>query len=588
VVSVPRNLCARIPDRVSFEQAAYTSVAAIGLEGVRLARATLGERVLVIGLGLIGQICVALLKAQGCRVFGTDPDPSKLALARTFGADAVGTGSPLDDLNAFSGGAGVDAVGITAATESNEPIELAAAACRTRGRIVLVGVAGLNLPRPPFFQKELEFTVSSSLGPGRGDPLYEERGQDYPIGHVRWTAGRNMEAVLDLMAQGKLPVERLTTHRFPIDRAAEAYDLITARKEPVLGIVIDYPQAQEKPSRKVALQARPASPGDLGVSFVGAGNFARLILLPLLGKESGISWRGICTAKGMSAEHTGRRQGFAFATTDVDELWRDEATRAVFVATRHDLHAPLVLAALRAGKHVFVEKPLCIRLEELAEIEATVAEMGDRCPILTVGFNRRFAPATAAVKAFVSGAGPLSISYRFAPPAIPPDHWTQDEDVGGGRIVGEACHAIDTCTAIAGSPPVRVFAESVGKGGALETTDDRVFLTLRHRDGSVSSVSYQAGGDRSLPAERIEVIGSGRTAVVEGWDRVELRRGGKLTRASGHKDKGHAAEVRAFLDAARKGGDWPIPWDHLRAVTEATLLAVRSLREGNPLECSFQ
>lgn len=584
VVAIGKNLCARIPDGVSFEQAAYTSVATIGLEGVRLARVALGERVLVIGLGLIGQICVALLKAQGCHVFGVDLDPAKIELARSFGADVAARGAPVAEIKAFAGGHGVDAVVITAATPSNEPIELAAEVCRVRGRIVLVGVVGLNLPRAPFFQKELEFTVSSSLGPGRFDPAYEEKGADYPFGHVRWTAQRNMEAVLDVMAAGKLPVERLTTHRVPIERAAEAYELITSQREPFLGVVLEYPSAPLRPARRRELRARPAPRGDLGVSLVGAGNFARLVMMPALSKLGGVSWRGLCTAKGMNAEHSGRKMGFAFCATDVDQIWQDRDTSAVFVATRHDLHAELVIAALRAGKHVFVEKPLCIAPAELEAIDRCVSELGERCPILMVGFNRRFAPATGKVRSFFAGASPLTVAMRFAPGYIPPGAWPQDEDVGGGRIVGEGCHAIDTCTALVDSPPVRVFAESVAKTGGLETSDDQVFLTMRHENGSISSVSYQAGGDRAVSPERIEVFGGGKSAIVDNWDRIELYRDGQRADSSGGKDRGHALELKAFMESCRRGGPWPIPWDHLYAVTWASLMAVRSLREGIPLE----
>jgi predicted dehydrogenase/threonine dehydrogenase-like Zn-dependent dehydrogenase len=585
VVSIGRNLCAPIPEGVTFEQAAYTSIAAIGLEGVRLARVTLGERVLVIGLGLIGQICVCLLKAQGCRVFGTDIDPKKLELATALGADAVGMGSPAEAVRAFSDSYGVDAVVITAATASNGPIEFAAEACRPRGRIVLVGVAGLNLPRDPFFKKELEFTVSSSLGPGRGDPAYEEKGVDYPIGHARWTARRNMQAVLETVAAGRLPVEKLTTHRFPIERAPEAYELITTRREPFLGIVIDYPEVTALPRRRVNLTSRPAAAaGALGVSMIGAGNFARLIMFPILSKLGGVEWRGLCTAKGMNAEHSGRNMGFSFATTDVGELWKDEATRAVFIATRHDLHAELVVAALRAGKHVFVEKPLCIRPEELTAIARCVEELGEDCPVLMVGFNRRFAPALSQMRGHFADARPLSIGYRFAPGPLPADAWPQDEEVGGGRIVGEACHAIDTCVALVGSPPVRVFAESVAKVNGLETTDDQVFITLRHADGSVSNVSYQAGGDRAAPVERLTVDGGGRTGFIDSWDAVEMWGGSKVTRARGSKDKGHDAEFKRFIEVCRTGGAWPIPWEHIYGTTWASLAAVRSLREGLPVD----
>ncbi len=581
VAAVGHNLCAPMPENVTFEQAAYTSIASIGLQGIRLAHLGLGDSVVVVGLGLIGQMCISMLKAQGCRVFGTDVDPSKLELAKSLGADAVGAGTPIQAVKDFSGSFGVDAVILTAATESNEPIEFASEVCRNKGRIVLVGVVGLNIPRPPFFKKELEFTVSSSLGPGRGDPSYEEKGVDYPIGYARWTAQRNMQAVLNLMAEGKLPVERLTSHRFPIERAGDAYDLITTRKEPFLGIVVEYGEPSP-PRRTIQFQAKPAAAGDLGVSMIGAGNFARLIMLPALSKMSGIAWRGMCTAKGVSAEATGRKNGFAFATTETDEIWRDAATSAVFIATRHDLHADLVIAALQAGKQVFVEKPLCISDEQLDRIEACVQELGAKCPILTVGFNRRFAPGTARLKEFFKDAAPLSLSYRFSPGPIPKEHWTHDIEVGGGRLVGEACHAIDTCTMIAGSPPVRVFAESVGQTGGLETSDDRVFITVRHANGSVSSISYQAGGDKGFPPERIEVLGGGRSAVLDSWNDGELWANGKCDKFSGQKDKGHQSEFAAFLNACRSGGAWPISWNDLRGVTLSTIGAMRSLREGEP------
>jgi predicted dehydrogenase len=325
--------------------------------------------------------------------------------------------------------------------------------------------------------------------------------------------------------------------------------------------------------------------GDVGLSLVGAGNYARLILMPLLDRLGGVSFRGLCTQKGMSAEYSGRAKGYRFATTDAEEIWRDPGTHAVLIATRHDLHAELVIAALRAGKHVFVEKPLCIRLEELTAIARCVDELGERCPVLMVGYNRRFAPATARLREIFAGARPLSVSYRFSVPPIPADHWAQDEEVGGGRIVGEATHAIDTCVALTGSTPARVYAESVGKVGGLETTDDRVFITLRHHDGSVSSISYQSGGDRALPPERIEIFGGGKVAILDGWESLELWSGGKSAREDAGKDKGHRAELEAFVEACRRGR-WPIPWEHIVGVTEASLLAVRSLREGFPEVCS--
>lgn len=583
VVAAGRNLCAKVPDNVTFEQAAYTSVAAIGLQGLRLAHLTLGSRVVVIGMGLIGQMCVAMAKAQGCAVFATDLDASRLEVARAFGADAVGIGAPVEAVRNFSGGAGVDAVIITAATESNAPIEFSADVCRRKGRIVLIGVVGLNIPRPPFFEKELEFTVSYSLGPGRGDPAYEEKGHDYPIGYVRWTAQRNMEIVLGLMSVGKLPVERLTTHRFPIKEAHKAYDLITSGTDTHFGVVLEYPAEQPNASRRLTMPSSRTNAGDVGISVIGAGNFARLMMMPILRNIKDLSWRGICTAKGLSAEDTAQRIGFCFSTTDVDEIFRDPATRAVFIATRHNLHAELVIAALRAGKHVFVEKPLCITTSQLEAIRECIADMDQDCPLLMVGFNRRFAPATEKICAFLAGTGPKTISYRFATGRIPADHWTQDDEVGGGRIVGETCHAIDTCVALAGSIPVRVYAESVSTDSRFEKTDDKVFILLRHLDGSVSSISYQSDGAPGFAGERIEVFGGARAAVNESWDQLQLWSGNCYRRARTRKDKGHAAELRAFVDAVRQGGPWPISWIEMHAVTWASLMAVQSLREGIPL-----
>jgi predicted dehydrogenase len=581
IAAISKNLCASIPENVTFEQAAYAGVGAIALEGVRLARVSLGERVLVIGLGLIGQMTVGLLKAQGCRVMGVDIDAAKLDLAKAFGADDVAVGTPRDAINAFSGGNGVDAVVITAATQSNEPIEVAADVTRSRGRIVLVGVTGLNIPRPPFFAKELEFTVSSSVGPGRTDTTYEDKGVDYPFGHVRWTAQRNIAAVLDVIAMGKLPVEKLTTHRFPIERASAAYDVITSKSEPFFGVVLEYAEPHERRlKRRLDLPRSPrARGGRLGLSVIGAGNFIRLVMMPLIGK-SDVTLRGLCSAKGLNARTTGEHYDFRYATTDVGELLSDADTNAIFVATRHDLHAELVVKCLRAGKNVFVEKPLCIRTEELTAIDACVRELGEKCPVLMVGFNRRFAPATKIVRSHFDRRTPRVVSYRFAPGPIPKEAWPQDMDVGGGRIIGEACHAIDTATSIIDSPPCSVFASSVGMVGSQQTTDDRVSIVLGHEDGSSSTVLYDAGGDRGGPIERIEVFGGGRTAVVDEWNQIELWQNGSVTKRKGDKDKGHAAEIEEFLTACRRGGEWPIPWEHLYGVTWASLMAVLSLREG--------
>ena len=583
IVAIGKNLVAKIPEGVSFEQAAYAPLGSIVLEGVRLTKTSLGERVLLIGAGLLGLIGIALLKAQGCQVFVTDVNEQRLALAKEFGADVVAKGSPLDDVMAFSGGFGVDAVLITAATASNDPIEFAAAACRPKGRVVLVGVVGLNLPREPFFKKELEFTVSASLGPGRWDPTYEERGIDYPIGHVRWTAQRNMQAILDTIAAGRLPVEKLTSHRFDVDNAAAAYELVTNDKEPSLGIVLTYPDQPSRREVPIARSAKPAK-GKLGVSVVGAGNYARLILLPELRRQKSISLRGLCSAHGLTAAQTADQMSFAYATSEFERLLADEDTKALFVLTRHDLHADFVRRALEAGKHVFVEKPLCIRAEELSTLQECVRRLGGNGPILSVGFNRRFSKTTRVLREYFGSRDPLSIHFRFVTADIPKNVWVHDLDVGGGRLVGEACHALDTAIALADSPVTRVYAEATPTG--TPATDDRVVILMRHENGCVSNLVYEAGGDRAGPKERLEVFGGGKSAFVDDWSRIELWRDGRQETVDGGGDKGVATEVARFLDVAARGGDWPIPWEHQVSGAWAAIAAVESIGTGSPIEAT--
>jgi predicted dehydrogenase len=532
-------------------------------------------------------LAVALLRSSGVRVFGTDPDPTKCELATKMGAAVARPGLTGGAVEELTGGLGTDAVLITAATKSNEPIELAAAAVRKKGRIVLVGVVGLELDRRPFYFKECEFVVSCSYGPGRYDPEYEERGHDYPAAHVRWTEQRNMQAVLDLMAGGTLNVEPLISHRFAIDRAEDAYQLIQDGKEPYLGILLEYPDAERRSSvRRIELRA-PHTEGTIGFGCLGAGNFARTLLLPALARVGKFRPVVLCSAGGVSAAHTGDKFGFETATTDEAEVFRDPKVQAVFILTRHDQHARQVAECLRAGKHVFTEKPLCLTAEELEEIECTLAETAVP-PLLMVGFNRRFSPAAAAVRDFFGDwRGPRTVSVRFNAGALPAEHWTQCEAVGGGRLIGEACHGIDLATALAGSPPVRVFAESVGGPDAPAVSDDQCFITLRHANGSVSSVAYLAGGDRSCPKERVEVFGGGRVAVIDDFRTVHTWQGGRARRLHGwRQEKGHREELQAFASALTSGGPAPISWDELRAVTLASILAVQSLREGVPFEVS--
>ena len=580
LVLVPRHLTALVPPSVSDENAAFTVLAAIALQGTRLARLGLGDVAYVIGLGLIGQITVALLKLAGVRVLGTDLDPDRCTLARRMGAEAASTGLKAKEVMASTRGLGADAVLVAASSPSNEPITLAAEAVRAKGRIVAVGAVGLDLPRRPLYFKEAELVVSCSYGPGRYDPEYEERGHDYPAPHVRWTEQRNLQAVLELMASGALDLTPLVSHRFPIERADEAYRLIESADEPYLGIVMTYPG---EAAPRVTLSAAPPASGKVGIGCLGAGSFARSVLLPLLAREPSLERVVLCSASGLSAAFVGERHGFHAVTADEEQVFADPSLKAVFILTRHDQHARQVVRAIDAGLHVFVEKPLALSVEELAAVEAALRDTA-RTPILLTGFNRRFAPFALALKEHFRGlAGPRTIAIRFNAGELPPEHWTQDPKTGGGRIVGEACHAIDLATFLAGAPPARVFAESVGGTAAPRISDDQCFLTLRHADGSVSSIAYLAGGDPAFPKERIEVLGGGRMGVIDDWVELTLAANGRSRRRRGARDKGHAAELAAFARAVAGAEPPPIPWEEQRLVSLAAILAVRSLRDGVPL-----
>ena len=589
VVCVPKNLCAKIPDGVSDEAASFTVLAAIGLQGIRLVNPTMGECVVVTGLGLIGLVTVQMLRAQGCRVLGIDYDPARLALARQFGAETVNPGAGEDVLaaaQALSRGRGVDAVIITASTKSNEPVSQAAHMCRKRGRIVLVGVVGLELSRADFYEKELTFQVSCSYGPGRYDPAYEEGGQDYPVGFVRWTEQRNFEAVLDLMASGQLDVEALISHRFPLEKAVEAYDLLSSG-EPSLGILLQYPQddPERLAQRTVRLDdgAAPAPAGARGgesaacsVAFLGAGNYAGRVLIPAF-KAAGASLRTVVSSGGVSAVHYGKKHGFAQASTDGAAVLEDPAIDTVVVATRHDAHARQVLSALRAGKHVFCEKPLCLTLDELAEIEAEARARPAQK--LMLGFNRRFAPQVVRMKQLLATvAEPKAFVMTVNAGAIPADHWTQDKAVGGGRIVGEGCHFIDLLRHLAGAPIVAQHAVAMGKHPAVEIMDDKATITLQFADGSFGTVHYLANGDKGFPKERLEVFCAGRVLQLDnfrklrgwgwkGFSKLNLWR----------QDKGQAACAQAFVDAVKSGGACPITLDEVIEVSRVSIEVQQAL-----------
>lgn len=584
LVCVPKNLCARIPGSVSDESAAFTVLAAIALQGIRLANPTLGECVVVTGLGLIGLLTLQILQAQGCRVLGIDFDPQRLALARQFGAEVVNPGAGEDVLAAaqtFSRGRSVDAVIITASTKSNEPVSQAAQMCRKRGRIVLVGVTGLELSRADFYAKELSFQVSCSYGPGRYDPAYEEGGQDYPVGFVRWTEQRNFEAVLDLMASGRIDVAPLITHRFALERAAHAYALLTSG-EPSLGIVLEYPaagdgSAQLAEGRTVLLAPAALAPAKGSIAFLGAGNYAGRVLMPAFGK-AGAQLHTVVSGGGVSAAHYGRKFGFSKASTDALAALADPEVDTVVIATRHNLHARQVLAALRSGKQVFCEKPLCLTLDELAEIEVEVKARPTQR--LMVGFNRRFAPQVAKMKVLLDTvAEPKSFIMTVNAGAIPADHWTQDTAVGGGRIVGEGCHFIDLLRHLAGASIVGHRAVALGRHAALQVTDDKVTITLEFADGSVGTIHYLANGDRGFPKERLEVFCAGKVLQLDNFRRLRGWGWKGLSMMNlWRQDKGQTACAAAFLDAVRQGQPAPIPLDEILEVSRVSIELQNALR----------
>lgn len=580
VVCVPRHLCAHVPSGVKPEHASFAVVGSIALQGIRLAHLGLGDKVLVIGLGLIGQIAVQLLRAHGCQVLGMDPDPEKCRMAVQLGAQHAAPSLKSSDVLDRTHGLGADAVLVTASTSSSAPVELAGEAVRKKGRVVLVGAVGMDVPRRPFYFKEAELVVSCSYGPGRYDPDYEDRGIDYPAAYVRWTEQRNLSALLELMSLGNLDVSPLISHQFPIERAEEAYRMIGEGSEPYLGILIRYPEEHSSETVIRHPQPKPKSEGHIGTAMIGSGSFARAVLMPAIQSSNLLHPVVACSAGGVSAHQSGNRNGFARSTSSEDEVLKDKDVDAVFIATRHDLHSNLTQRALAAGKHVFVEKPLAIDEEGLETISLAVGQ-SDR--ILMVGFNRRFSPSARQIKShFEEVSGPLTVQIRFNAGSIPAEHWTQNESEGGGRLIGEACHAIDLATYLTGSPVTRVFAESVGGGGQI--TDDQCIMTFRHANGSISSILYVSSGDKAFPKERVEVFGGGRVGVIEDFREVLLCSGGKHKKNRlGSQDKGHKAGVQAFAEGIRKGS-WPIPWTELRATTLASILAVRSLREGVPFE----
>jgi len=571
--AIPKNLTVAIPANVDDEDASFVTLGAIAMQGVRLAIPTLGERIVVMGLGLIGLLTVQLLKANGCRVLGFDPNAARVSLALELGADVAVSDSLAEAVAGFTNGHGADAVILTASSKSSEPINIAAEISRLKGRIVVVGLVGMTIDREPFYKRELELKLSMSYGPGRGDPSYEQGGQDYPLPYVRWTEQRNMEAFLALVADGKVTPKRLVTHRFAIAEAEKAYELMESGA-PHLAILLTYPEAPKGPiERSIRLAPPPPKSDGNRVAFIGLGNYAKGVLLPALKKASKVALTTVVTSTGVSAGHAGEKNGFAVIATDPAAALADPETDTIFVATRHDTHASLAAAALRAGKHVFCEKPLAINAEGLAEVIAAAREAAG---ILTVGFNRRCAPLLIdAKKALEPRSGPLVMLYRINAGAIPGDSWIQ-RDEGGGRIVGEVCHFVDALTFLCGSLPIEAQAITARDHA------DAVSILIRFADGSTGTIVYTSLGDQGVSKEYLEAFATGRVVQLDDFRRLTITSGGKARVKKDAQNKGQRELVEEFLAATRRRRAAPISMAEIVAVTETTLAIEESLRTSDP------
>jgi predicted dehydrogenase len=574
---------------VDFQSAAFTTLGAVAIHGVRTAEAKLGDIVGVIGLGLLGQLTVQVLTAAGCRVIGIDLCQERAQLAAKMGALAVTTSEVefRDLCLRHSGGHGADSILITAETPSSGPVNLASEVARDRGIVVAVGTVGMELQRKLYYEKELDFRVSRSYGPGRYDSAFEQKGRDYPIGHVRWTETRNMEAFLQLLADGKLDLQPLITHRFSIEGALAANDLITGKTQQLyLGVLIEYSNTDERAglSRLELVPTRAASSdGRVRVGVLGAGNFAQGILLPAIRGDARSDLVGLCASNGARSRSAAEKFRFAFCTTNEEEICSDPSIHTVVIATRHHLHAAQIIRALESGKHVFCEKPLCLGEEELQQIQSVYLKSASK---LMVGFNRRFAPMAQRMKAFLKqNSVPFAMHYRVNAGPLPNDHWINDPEQGGGRILGEMCHFVDFLSFLCGASPVSVQARSLPAPGA----EQDVVASIEFDNGSIGTISYLVNGDRAFSKERVEVFGGGSVAVLDDFRRLEFVRHGKkaTSRSWLRQDKGHAAEWRAFSECIQTGSASPIPFEEISVSTLATIRIADSLRSGEAKQVSL-
>jgi len=584
---IPKNLLTLLPNHVDFESGAFATMGSIALHGIRLSKPQIGEKVAIIGLGLLGLITAQLLRAGGCSVFGMDISPQRVKFAQKLGIHAETNQSALNNALSLTRGRGFDKILICADTPSDETVALAGELARDRAQVISLGVVGLNLPRKLYFEKELHFQVSRSAGPGRYDSAYEEEGHDYPVGYVRWTEGRNLEAFVDLLANGKLDMQSLITHRFSIAEAPFAYELITGkRNENYLGVILTYPQQSTQPRNKInldtsMLQSIEEQPITLGV--IGVGNYANAVFLPAISKIGGISLGGVASASGLSAQHAARKFGFSFASSSASDLINEGRINTIAILTRHQSHADLTLRALKKGKHVYCEKPLAIKKSEIDQIHEFLKKK--KHPTLTVGFNRRFAPMTLKMKEFFQNSNePFYAHYRVNAGFIPATHWLHDIEQGGGRLIGEACHFIDLILFIISRSPLRVNVASLPDCGKYH--HDNFVITVDFEDGSVGSIAYLANGSKRLSKEYIEVFNNGKVAILNDFRSLELLddHNSIKQRSWLKQDKGHQAAWAAFIDAIRSANPAPIPYSDLMLTSYITLACQQSLLSGKPVE----
>lgn len=583
MVCVPKHLCAKVPTDVSDEDAAFTVVGSIALQGVRLTQPTIGECFVVTGLGLIGLMTVQILRANGCRVLGLDFDASKLKLAEAYGAETVNLGEGQDPIAAaeeFSRGRGVDGVIITASTKSNEPVHQAAEMCRQRGRIVLVGVVGLELQRADFYEKELTFQVSSAYGPGRYDPFYEDQGHDYPIGFVRWTSQRNFEAVLDMISKGSIETKALKSGYFAIDEAPKAYDMLLEDKS-ALGVFITYNSSKkdlQKRTLEIKGKKESYKPEAPVIGAIGAGNYAGRMLLPAI-KKTGARLKTIASSQGVSSAHYGKKFNFELNTTDSDTIFNDEEINTVVVTTQHNTHAGFVVQALKTGKNVFVEKPLAITNTDLDKIEKAYRKSHSKGagPALMVGFNRRFAPLIKPLKKQISKSSEVvSLIYTCNAGHIPAEAWYQDAVVGGGRIIGEACHFIDMARYLIASPIKSVVANGIQTPEGVGNCHDTATITLTFENGSIATIHYFANGHQSFPKERIEVFQAGKVFVLDNFRKTKGY-GSAIKKSSFSQNKGQEACFQTFIDGLVSGEGAPISFEEIMEVSRVSVDAWNQL-----------